>query len=142
MPFLVGLGCGLLLDRLSRWPIASGASVFLGWLGGSVLAVGVTLFVWALYIFARARTGIMLDQPAMQLVRHGPYRWSRNPQYVAFVAMYLGATLLFNSIWPIVALPIVCLAVSLGAIAGEERYLSARFGQHFDEYRKRVPRWI
>ena len=51
--------------------------------------------------FARAQTGIMLQSPASQLVIIGPYRWSRNPMYVGFVAMYLGFALLMNSVWPL-----------------------------------------
>ena len=142
VPFIAGLATGLLLDRLDPWVIESGGSTAETWLGASALSAGVALFVWALHVMARARTGIMLDQPAVQLVRTGPYRWSRNPQYVAFVVMYVGAALLFNTWWPIVMLPIVCVTVSVGAIAGEERYLAATFGRRFDEYRERVGRWI
>lgn len=142
VPFVAGLSFGLILDRLSSWPIATDPSAVKTWLGASAIVTGAALFGWALHVMARARTGIMLDQPAVQLVKTGPYRWSRNPQYVAFVVMYVGAALLLNAWWPLVILPLVCVAVSRGAIAGEERYLAATFGQRFEEYRKRVGRWI
>jgi len=142
VPFIAGLSCGLLVDRISPWRIERSGSAVETWLGATAIFLGVALFVWALHVMARARTGIMLDQPAVQLVSTGPYRWSRNPQYVAFVVMYAGATLLVNTWWPFVILPIVCVAVSRGAIAGEERYLAETFGRRFAEYRERVGRWI
>jgi protein-S-isoprenylcysteine O-methyltransferase Ste14 len=38
--------------------------------------------------------------------------------------------------------PIGVLALTWGANVPEERYLSARFGAGYDEYRRRVRRWL
>jgi protein-S-isoprenylcysteine O-methyltransferase Ste14 len=70
------------------------ALALLGWV---FIVAGVGLFLWSLRVFFLARTGIMLQKPATALMRQGPYAWSRNPQYLAFVAIYVGAALVTNT---------------------------------------------
>ena len=84
----------------------------------------------------------MFEQPATSLMGRGPYAWSRNPQYVAFAAIYCGAALLMNTLWPFGLLPLVLLAVFVGVIAAEEHYLQATFGPAYEAYCRRVRRWI
>jgi protein-S-isoprenylcysteine O-methyltransferase Ste14 len=110
-----------------------------GWLA---LASGTALFLWALHIFFKARTGIMLQKPATNLMMVGPYAWSRNPQYVAFTLIYIGVALVTNTLWPLVLLPSVLLLVASTVIAREERYLRATFGRPYEEYCRQVGRWI
>ena len=110
--------------------------------GAVALAAGAAVFWWGMSTFARARTGILLQRPASRLVTYGPYRWSRNPMYVGFVAMYLGLAILMNSVWPIALLPAVIVSLELIVITREERYLRTIFGALYDEYCRRVNRWI
>jgi len=84
----------------------------------------------------------MLQSPASQLVILGPYRWSRNPMYVGFVAMYLGFALLMNSVWPLLLLPGVIIALEILVITREERYLRSIFGPEYEEYCRQVGRWV
>jgi len=72
----------------------------------------------------------------------GPYRVTRNPMYVSLAAVYVGVTCLFNTVWPLVLLPLVIVAVQRLVIAKEERYLEAKFGQAYRDYQARVSRWI
>lgn len=110
---------------------------------GIVLMVaGIAMFVWSLVIFTRARTGIMFHEPACRLIDIGPYAWSRNPQYVGFVAIYLGLALMLNSLWPLVALPFVTALVTRAVIMPEERYLLEKFGADYETYCTRVHRWL
>jgi protein-S-isoprenylcysteine O-methyltransferase Ste14 len=111
-------------------------------LGAVSLTVGTVVFWWGMATFARAQTGIMLQSPASQLVVKGPYRWSRNPMYVGFVAMYFGFSLLVNSVWPILLLPGVIVALEVLVIRREERYLRTVFGPAYEEYCRRVGRWL
>jgi protein-S-isoprenylcysteine O-methyltransferase Ste14 len=117
----------------------SRALVIVAWM---MLVIGIALFLWALGVFLVARTGVMLQKPATVLMTSGPYAWSRNPQYVAFLAMYAGAALLANTLWPIVLLPSVLILMVGAVIAREERYLRATFGRSYEEYCRRVRRWI
>jgi protein-S-isoprenylcysteine O-methyltransferase Ste14 len=62
--------------------------------------------------------------------------------YVGFVAMYLGAALLANSVWPLLLLPVVIITLESLIINREERYLRSVFGAEYEEYCRRVGRWL
>ena len=71
----------------------------------------------------------------------GPYRFSRNPQCVAFIAGYLGYALLCNSFLALVAAVLLAVELGLSPFA-EEPWLRTRFGAEYDEYARRVPRFV
>ena len=106
------------------------------------LGLGAAVFWWGLAALHRVKTGILLQQPASRLVTAGPYQWTRNPQYVAYVSGYIGAALLANTVWPIVLLPGVIALLVTVVIAREERYLQSVFGSDYREYCRRVNRWL
>ena len=107
-----------------------------------LVAGGAVLFAWGLLTLLRANTGIMLERPASALVARGPYRWSRNPQYVAFAAMYTGLSLASNTVWPLVLLPVVFVLLVAAVVTREERHLREQFGAAYDDYCRRVGRWL
>lgn len=141
--FAAGLGAGWMAHR--AWPLpllGSGgrtAALLLGW--GAVAAAGV-LLAWAMISFARARTAIFPNQPARMLVLGGPYRFTRNPMYLGMLLLYLGGTLLMNTAWTLPLLPLVLWILHRAVIRREEGYLAAKFGPEYDEYRRRVRRWL
>lgn len=141
--FVAGLVAGLWWHGYDPWPVQAGdPSTALVIIGGLLLAGGAALFVSGLVTFARARTGIMLQHAATRVVTTGPYRWSRNPQYVSFVSMYVGASLLANSLWPLILLPVVVVALNRLVIAREERYMHRLFNGRYAAYTENVPRWL
>ena len=109
--------------------------------GVAAAAFGAALLVWAWRTLARERTGIMFQQAATHIVDRGPYRWSRNPMYVAFVAAYIGLALLANTVWPFVVLPLLIVCLDRFVIDREERYLQGTFGEDYRTYCTRVGRW-
>ena len=110
--------------------------------GVASIGLGVGLFIWGLVTFFRARTGIMLQQPASRLVTAGPYGRSRNPQYLGFIACYVGIALLTNSLWALMLLPAVIGVLMLVVIEREERYMKTVFGNAYENYCRSVGRWI
>jgi protein-S-isoprenylcysteine O-methyltransferase Ste14 len=120
-------------------PSAAPLRVTLGW--GLVIG-GLGLMAWAGLTFARARTSIMPIRPARVLVRGGPYRWTRNPMYLGLTIAYVGGTLLMNSAWPLLLLPIVLISISVLVIRREERYLHGAFAEEYRDYTRRVRRWL
>ena len=110
--------------------------------GGLLVALAVALFGAAFWRFGRARTAILPVRPTTTVVDSGIYGVTRNPMYLAFAVAYLGATLLVNSLWPLLFLPVAIAAVQLYAISREERYLEAKFGDEYRRYKARVRRWI
>jgi protein-S-isoprenylcysteine O-methyltransferase Ste14 len=141
--FVLGIVAGWLLDHAVPLPLigpaARSAGALVGWL---LLALGVALAVWALATFRAAGTAISPNWPTSALVTHGPFRHSRNPMYLALSLLYLGVMLLVNSVWTLLLLPFVIATLHLTVIRREERYLAAIFGISYDEYRRRVRRWL
>lgn len=76
-----------------------------------------------------------------QLVTSGPYALTRNPMYLGHLVFLVGLTLTTRS--PLSAAALVYLAPWFRERAREdERRLRARFGSDFEDYCRRVPRWL
>ena len=79
---------------------------------------------------------------AEELVSGGFFAHCRNPLYVGNLLVLLGLFLIWNSPAAyLVAVPFFLLAYS-AIVAAEERFLRGKFGEEFDAYCARVPRWI
>ena len=76
------------------------------------------------------------------MIEEGPYRFSRNPLYVGLLALYLGLALLAAHVLGACPVPGRGAAGPRGAIRPEERFLHERFGAPYDDYTRRVRRWL
>jgi protein-S-isoprenylcysteine O-methyltransferase Ste14 len=76
-----------------------------------------------------------------QLMTEGPYRFSRNPQYVGFIGAYLGFALLCNSLPTLVVSVLLGVELCLSPFA-EEPWLRERYGRAYEEYASQVPRFL
>jgi protein-S-isoprenylcysteine O-methyltransferase Ste14 len=136
---LMGTICAYVLP--TPWP-GPPASDFL-------FAIGLLLIVLALFTdyqamrtMANAETTIMPNRGSSHLVTSGPFRFSRNPIYVANTMITAGLGLVFGIIW---FLPLALIAAGTTqhlAIRREEAHLSAKFGKAWREYSKKVRRWL
>lgn len=138
LAFVAAMG----LDELAPMPASEVFRRTVPWAGGAALAGGAILTTWCLLMFGRLGTGIMPDRPARRLVTEGPYAWSRNPMFVGFVLMYLGAAWLIGSLWALALLPLAITVTTVAVIRREERYMRQAFGTAYDRYARRVNRWI
>jgi protein-S-isoprenylcysteine O-methyltransferase Ste14 len=80
--------------------------------------------------------------PTRHLVISGLYRFVRNPMYVAVTALIFGQALLFGRTSLLVYGAVVWLAFHLFVLAYEEPTLRQTYGDEYEAYRRRVPRWI
>jgi protein-S-isoprenylcysteine O-methyltransferase Ste14 len=80
-----------------------------------------------------------ISQPN-EVIDSGPYRFSRNPMYVAWTLIYLGAAALMNTLWPLTLLPLLVAFTHYIVVRREEQQLEAQFGEAYRQYRKRVRR--
>jgi protein-S-isoprenylcysteine O-methyltransferase Ste14 len=80
--------------------------------------------------------------PPQHLVVSGPYRFSRNPMYIAVGLILAGWAVLYQSpaLW-IYAL-LVGLAFHLRVLFGEEPRLARTFGAAWESYRAVTKRWL
>jgi protein-S-isoprenylcysteine O-methyltransferase Ste14 len=126
------------LDRIAPVPLGPPAPA----LGGLVVALAVGLAGWALLTLLRAGNDPRPDTPDAALVERGPFRFSRNPIYLAFVLVAAGMALTFGTLWPWLGVAVLHLALDRLVVAREEAYLAARFGAPYAAYRQRVRRWV
>lgn len=134
-PHLITLALAEFLDRWRQHgrPSRRGPLRLVGWsllgVGGGVAAAAVT---------AAGKTD--LADPD-RLVVHGPYTHSRNPMYLGWASMHLGAGLVTRSGWMLAGVP-VAVALIHREVLGEERSLAATFGEAFERYQAAVPRYL
>jgi protein-S-isoprenylcysteine O-methyltransferase Ste14 len=140
--YVAGIAAGWIVQRIHPLPItghpsrirtALAVAFALGWLGVFAAASGA---------FVRHRTTLIPNRPAAALVTSGIYRFTRNPMYVSLVLLYLAVTLVLDSWWPMLFLPIVLIAVDRLVIRREERYLGHAFPGEYAAYCERVRRWM
>jgi len=105
-------------------------------LAGSVaLALGAGLTDWGIRSLGRETSSGL---PGV-FSAAGPYRWTRNPQYLGDILMTIGIVLVSDS-WRVAMLGMGGIACLLLAPLAEERWLVDRYGAAYEEYRRRVPR--
>lgn len=97
---------------------------------------------WALVTMAAARTAILPGGATRRILDRGPFRFSRNPLYIGLIVFDVGLALLVPSVWALSLVPVGVALLFWGAIAPEERYLSAKFGVEYEAYRRCVRRWL
>lgn len=139
--YVAGLAAGLVATRFFPTPWAPPAQ-FAPWLAAVLLVMGAAFASPALIQFVKARTSVLPHRPSTSLVISGPYRFTRNPMYVAMGLVYAGVAILYQSLWAILLLPLVLAAVQREVIYREEAYLERRFGSEYTEYCRRVRRWL
>jgi protein-S-isoprenylcysteine O-methyltransferase Ste14 len=83
---------------------------------------------------------VQLADPA-HLVTSGPYAVSRNPMYLGWALLQVGAGLVRGSRWMIAAVPVAAAFVHRD-VRREERTLEDAFGDEFRRYRAAVPRYL
>ena len=100
------------------------------------------LFAWAIATITRAGSNVPSTLPTTTIVDTGPYRFTRNPIYLAMVLGLIGLAIAFNSLWLLLMLVPFALVIRYGVIAREEAYLERKFGDVYRSYRARVRRWL
>lgn len=138
--YAASLALGLLLESLA--PSALLKTIYARGLGASLIVLGLALMGFGLLAMRRAATAVNPYTATTALVTDGPFRYSRNPLYLALTLVYLGIAFLAGTLWPFALLPAVFLIMHWGVIAREERYLESKFGERYRQYKARVRRWL
>ena len=140
--YVAGIAGGWIAQRVHPWEITGHPSPIRTSLAVAFALGWLAMFAAASGAFARHKTPLIPNRPAAALVTSGIYRYTRNPMYASLVLLYLAVTLVLDSWWPLLLLPIVLVVVDRFVIAREERYLTQAFPHDYDEYRRRVRRWM
>ena len=123
---------------LATWLLPPIASPTLGsWLVGG----GLVLLGWSGRIWAQVHLGYRLPV-RMSLTTCGPYRFLRNPIYVANTCVIAGAVTAFGCWWVLPIAVLWCAALYAAAIRHEEAKLLVFYGAAYREYCHHVARWL
>lgn len=116
---------------------------FLAYLAFPLWIIGGVILLWSFWNFLIDGRGTPAPiDPPKELVATGFYRYVRNPMYVGVLLILVGHFLWFKTIWLIVYAAFAFLIVHLFVTLYEEPTLKRKFGAGYEEYLKKVPRWI
>jgi protein-S-isoprenylcysteine O-methyltransferase Ste14 len=127
------------------WPAPSAAELFdsnaVRWVGVALCLAGLILLAWSLVSFGQSfRVGIDTERPD-KLITAGIFAFSRNPIYVGFALILLGQFLIFST-WLLLAYLVAGDWLFHRQVLREEEFLSRQYGRDFEEYCKRVRRYV
>jgi protein-S-isoprenylcysteine O-methyltransferase Ste14 len=137
-------GAAFVLGLLLHWafPVYVLPSTLARGIGVVCVLVSFPLALMTFRALSRAHTPVDPMKPTTALVTEGPFRYSRNPIYVAWTLLYLGVALLINALWILLLVVPAVLVLRYGVIAREEAYLTRKFGDAYRQYRAQVRRWL
>ena len=135
--FVLALGLMSLFPHLQSVALFRPLAVVLG-----ILATLIgSLSLWAFY---QAKTTInphRLDATSA-LVQNGIFCFSRNPMYLSLAILLIAFALWRGNLWALSVLPLFLGYIQIFQILPEERMLTEKFGQDYQDYCARVRRWV
>ena len=141
-PFIHGVGIFSALGVEQMLPGVLPALGNFWWLGFVMVTFSLVIALMSFREFNRAQNPVPPNQPIQSLMTSGPFRFSRNPLYLALGFLHGGIALLSGNAWILISLPLSLLFVRYYVISREEAYLVRRFDQAYLEYMGRVRRWL
>jgi protein-S-isoprenylcysteine O-methyltransferase Ste14 len=141
-PLLYGVALIVVFVLRWFWPVPIVDHTVVVWLGLVLVVFGVGIAIWGRGAMQAAGTNVDPCRPTTAIVNSGPFRFSRNPLYMALMLMFFGLSLALNTWWGIVVLVPLVIVMHYGVVLREERYLNQKFGVSYQQYRSKVRRYI
>ena len=138
--FMVAMVGAYLMDWV--WPFRIIPDAVQYALGIVVILLSFGAMPWTLAAFKRAKTTFDVRRQATALITGGPFRFSRNPTYVAMIALCAGIGIVADNGWVLPALGAAIAYLHFAVIVAEERHLEYAFGDKYRAYKRRVRRWL
>ena len=118
-------------------------SGFLLWLGEIVFCIGALIYFRCAWEFAARGLGTPAPiAPTKYLVTTALHRYVRNPMYIGVALAIVGEAIVFRSIHVAVYAALMLSIAHVFVVLYEEPILKRQFGESYEEYRQKVPRWI
>lgn len=143
--FLI-LAPGMVAGYIPLVLLRSGPQVetgFLAYLAFPLWLLGGLIVLWSFWNFLAQGKGTPAPiDPPRQLVAVGFYRYVRNPMYVGVLAIIIGLFLWFGYWNLLLYAVLVFLAFHTFVTLYEEPTLKRKFGAAYEDYLRKVPRWL
>lgn len=138
--YLTAAVLGLIMDRFipSKIPFEHYAKP----IGGFVFILALLLFLLTHRQFRLANTPIPGNRSATSVICSGPFKFSRNPMYLAFSLLQVSAAIWFQNGWILVTSVLSVAVMTFFVIPREERFMALKFGLKFSTYRSITRMWI
>ena len=135
--YLVSILIGFVLDVV--WPVRF-LSSYVAPAGFVLILLGSLLAFWAQYV---SGAGSHFRNTQKDSLSHnnflvGPYNWTRSPTQYALVLLTLGLAMIYNSVIMVVMTAIAFVLGKFVFIPLEEKHLAQKYGQSYEEYKKKV----
>jgi protein-S-isoprenylcysteine O-methyltransferase Ste14 len=128
---------GLLVVGFQSW----GSIGYVHWVmtvtGGVLIVLGVSTIFWGVRALSLHQSYGLKGS----LATSGPYRYSRNPQYLGYLLFYLGFNLFTGSVEALLTC-ILSMLIFLIAPLAEEPWLKEQYGKEYLDYMGKVPRFL
>jgi protein-S-isoprenylcysteine O-methyltransferase Ste14 len=131
---------GLVHFFLIRLPIMSYRASLV--CGIALVIVAPALALSAMITMKKAGTNVHPSEPALTIVRGGPYRFTRNPMYLGLCLLQVALGFFLNDWITLLFVVPLALLFHYGVVLREERYLTAKFGEPYLELKREVRRWL
>ncbi|KPJ54791.1 hypothetical protein AMJ47_03540 [Parcubacteria bacterium DG_72] len=112
------------------------------YLGFILIIFGGVINIWTDLLLKKRKTTVKPYEDPTYLITSGPFRISRNPQYLGFTAILLGIAVNHGTIITFLPTIIFVVLMELIFIPSEEKNLERIFGKEYIEYKNRVRRWL
>jgi protein-S-isoprenylcysteine O-methyltransferase Ste14 len=111
--------------------------------GAALFVCGAAFYFWCAWDFVSKGLGTPapIDAPRVLVVK-GLYRFTRNPMYVGVLGVIIGQALYYWSRSVAIYAGVVFVGFYLFVLSYEEPTLRRLFGAQYEEYCRKVPRWI
>jgi protein-S-isoprenylcysteine O-methyltransferase Ste14 len=139
--FAVGLFVGVLLDIFFPMKIISEP---LNQILGLVLIVVGTLVIYSAEKHGSTYSYMRRVANTCQIedLTRGPYKYTRNPKYLALSLLLIGLGIILNTLFIIITAIISGLIVHFYFLKKEEAILEERHGETYKEYKSKVRKWL
>lgn len=117
----------------------SQATTTIGWLA---IFAGIGLMGLSFVMFLQHKTSVVPKRTPNSIISSGPYKYSRNPIYLADVIVLIGYIMTLGSVISFVLVPLFISVIQKRFITGEEIGIRAEFGSEYDNYCAKTRRWI
>lgn len=144
-PPIIALLCAALMWGLAHYlPGQAWAHPWRLPLTGVLAALGLAADLAGIIAFRRHRTTVnpLAPHKSSNIVQDGIYRLSRNPMYLGMALLLTAWAVWLSNPWCLLVLPLFVAAITRWQILPEERILSAKFGAPYQDYLRRVRRWL